>query len=106
MIHQNQNLQDVIYFLSIYKQDVMEFCNEMYKKMQIRKKLHNNNNNNKIKKFNLSKEKRHKKNELKQENEKTWKKLEKPHLSRFVESPMLQVSSFDLHMSRGGEVPN
>jgi hypothetical protein len=72
MIHQNQNLQDVIYFLSIYKQDVMEFCNEMYKKMQIRKKLHNNNNNNnKIKIFNLSKEKRHKKNELKQENEKT-----------------------------------
>ncbi len=39
--------------------------------MQIIKKLHNNNNNNKIKKFNLSKEKRHKKNELKQENEKT-----------------------------------
>jgi hypothetical protein len=43
----------------------------MYNKMQIIKKLHNNNNNNKIKKFNLSKEKRHKKNELKQENEKT-----------------------------------
>jgi hypothetical protein len=45
MIHQNQNLQDAIYFLSIYKTICSGFCNEMYKKMQIRKILQNNNNN-------------------------------------------------------------